>query len=131
MKTTVCVITHAPLATAYAEVARHVLGFQPSNLLPMDINEDADKEEMVTSAITKIGAIMNSNGALVLTDTFGATPSNIARDIATAIPDCYLIAGINLPMLLRALNYATQTADELATTAIEGGRNGIITIQPE
>jgi len=62
---------------------------------------------------------------LILTDAYGSTPSNIANRLA-AIVTSKVIAGVNLPMLLRVFNYPEQSLEELSTTAFEGGKDGII-----
>lgn len=64
------------------------------------------------------------DGVLVLTDVFGATPDNLARHFSQECNAC-VVSGINLPMLLRVLNYAHQSLEELCQTAADGGRNGI------
>lgn len=63
-------------------------------------------------------------GVLVLTDVCGATPDNLARYFSK---DCNarVISGINLPMLLRVLNYAHQSLEQLGETALSGGRTGV------
>jgi len=62
---------------------------------------------------------------LILTDAYGSTPSNIANRLA-AIVTSKVIAGVNLPMLLRVFNYPEKSLEELSTTAFDGGKDGII-----
>ncbi|OOY44560.1 hypothetical protein BOV91_01085, partial [Solemya velum gill symbiont] len=82
MNTTVLIIAHAPLASAYCDVASHVLSGQHKQLFCLDIEADADVEQAVTAGIEMLQPTAGGQGALVLTDCFGATPSNIAGRIA-------------------------------------------------
>ena len=61
---------------------------------------------------------------------FGATPSNIACRLRDEI-DVRVVAGVNLPMLIRVLNYPRLHIDELVHKAISGGRDGIVLCNPE
>ncbi len=63
-------------------------------------------------------------GVLVLTDVHGATPDNLARYFCNEC-NAVVVSGINLPMLLRVLNYAHQSIGQLCETAISGGKTGI------
>jgi PTS system ascorbate-specific IIA component len=65
-------------------------------------------------------------GVLLLVDLYGATPSNVAAAIGRQGTSTRRVSGLNLPMLLRVLNYPEQTLDELATTAAAGGRSGVV-----
>ena len=65
-------------------------------------------------------------GVLVLTDLYGASPSNLAARLSRLGTPVRRAAGLNLPMLLRALNYPELDLDSLAATALAGCRNGAI-----
>ena len=64
----------------------------------------------------------------VLTDMYGSTPSNIACRLTGT--HTKVVAGINLPMLIRVLNYPRLTLTELAEKALSGGRDGIMYCVP-
>jgi PTS system ascorbate-specific IIA component len=66
----------------------------------------------------------NGEGLLVLTDMYGATPDNLARYFSTEC-NARVVSGINLPMLLRVLNYAHQPLEQLCQTALTGGTKGV------
>ena len=66
----------------------------------------------------------SGDGLLVLTDVYGATPDNLARYFSTEC-NARVISGINLPMLLRVLNYADQPLEQLCQTALTGGIKGV------
>jgi PTS system ascorbate-specific IIA component len=70
----------------------------------------------------------NGKGVLVLTDIFGASPSNLALKLLEP-GRVEGIAGVNLPMLLRALTYREKGMEVLLTRAIGGGRDGVFNMQ--
>ncbi|OOZ42941.1 PTS sugar transporter subunit IIA [Solemya elarraichensis gill symbiont] len=131
MKTAVIIIAHAPLASAYCEAASHILSGQYEQLICLDIEADADVEHAVTTGIQMLQPVAGEQGVLVLTDCFGATPSNIAKRIADSNPQNRLVTGINLPMLIRALNYQQENAQALASIAVDGGKTAIIEPQAD
>jgi PTS system mannose-specific IIA component len=66
---------------------------------------------------------------LVLTDVMGATPANVATRLARSdLFQCKVIvlAGVNLPMLMRAISYRGTGVESVALKAMQGGQNGII-----
>ena len=74
----------------------------------------------------RVRALDSGDGVLVLTDVYGATPSNLAEKLPALGLDLHRVSGLNLPMLLRVLNYPEQPLLELAQTAASGGRSGIL-----
>lgn len=70
------------------------------------------------------------DGVLVLSDLYGATPCNVANRLPGLGVHMHCVSGLNLPMLLRVLNYPEQSLDELAQTAATGGRGGIFVDTP-
>ena len=72
----------------------------------------------------------SGDGVLVLTDMYGATPSNIACRLRK-LHDVRVVAGLNLPMLIRVLNYPGLDLDELMHKALSGGRDGVLIFKPE
>jgi mannose PTS system EIIA component len=63
----------------------------------------------------------------VLTDIFGATPSNVAQKLVDGVKS-RLITGVNLPMLLRSVSYRTETLDALVSRAVVGGTQGVMQV---
>lgn len=63
-------------------------------------------------------------GVLVLTDIYGATPDNLARYFGEQL-NARVLSGVNLPMLLRVLNYSGQSLQSICDTALAGGKTGI------
>jgi len=131
MNTAVLIVTHAPLGKAFLDTAKHVFANGTAQVLVHDIIADADPDAMVEQGKQLLAQAGATNGCLILTDVFGATPSNIAKRIATATPNSHFITGLNLPMLLRILNYPEMDASALAAKAVEGGSKSITEISLE
>ena len=130
-KRQILIIAHAPLASALKEFARHVYGEVPNRLVAVDVmaHEDA---KLTLDKVTQLAQTVNSeNGLLVLTDIMGATPANVASRLAHQ-PQfkgrVRVIAGVNLPMLMRAISYRTDSLDMAMQKAMHGGQQGIIPI---
>ncbi|MCG5077140.1 PTS sugar transporter subunit IIA [Paraburkholderia tagetis] len=125
----ILIIAHAPLATALRECIAHIYGGCPARIGALDVLPDSDPVEVVAQATAEIERLREENGALVLTDMFGATPSNIAARLAT-VPQVRVLAGVNLPMLVRAVCYRTTSLDVLVEKALAGASKGIQAIGP-
>ena len=125
----ILIIAHAPLATALRECIAHIYGGCPARIGALDVLPDSDPAEVVAKANSEIERLREDNGALVLTDMFGATPSNIAARLAT-LPEVRVLAGVNLPMLVRAVCYRATPLDTLVEKALAGASKGVQTIGP-
>ncbi|MBP0588833.1 PTS sugar transporter subunit IIB [Paraburkholderia sp. LEh10] len=125
----ILIIAHAPFATALRECVAHIYGGLPARIGVIDVSPDCDPAEVVSFAHSEIDRLKEENGALVLTDMFGATPSNIAGRLAT-IPDVRVLAGVNLPMLVRAVCYRATPLDVLVDKALAGATKGIHSVGP-
>ncbi|MCY1226979.1 PTS system, mannose/fructose/sorbose family, IIA component [compost metagenome] len=82
---------------------------------------------MLAEARRRLAAVCEDNGALVLTDIFGATPANIAARLAEP-GRVRVLAGVNLPMLVRAICYRTEKLDQLVNKALAGGSQGVLQV---
>ena len=90
----------------------------PANITPQQLGRYSDQ---ILDAITEQDS---GAGVLVLTDVYGATPDNLARYFAEQF-NARVISGVNMPMLLRVLNYSRQSLQQLCETAVAGGKSGI------
>ncbi|MHA6334312.1 PTS sugar transporter subunit IIA [Qipengyuania sp. CAU 1752] len=117
-------VTHGRLAEHFVEAMEHVVGQQEA-VETVCIGPHDDVEKRRTEIAEKIAAVDSGSGAIVLTDLFGGTPSNLAISLLEA-GRVEVIAGINLPMLIR-LAGARKTMDVVSAVAAgqEAGRNYI------
>lgn len=119
------VITHAGLGESLVDCAKHVFGSMPERLRALGVVADADPEQVLARAQALVAELDDGSGVLVLTDLFGATPANIAFRLAR--PDrIAVVAGVNLPMLLRSIGYRSGALRDVVAKATEGGRSGIV-----
>ncbi len=129
----IVVIAHQPLASALERAARHVFSRDPRcanyRLQSLDVDADADLAAVEQQLRAAVAQIDDGRGVLVLTDCLGATPANVAARVAEA-GRVEVLAGANLPMVLRALCYSDSTLDALAEKAAAGGNRGIVSVGP-
>lgn len=122
------VIAHAPLASALRQVAEHTFPDCAPTLTVLDVDTGMCAEDVETAA----RALMDNADQpewLVLTDVFGATPSNGAQRIAGE--QVQVLSGVSVPMLWRTLCYAGQKPlAELARRAMQGAITGIVATPP-
>jgi mannose PTS system EIIA component len=125
----ILIIAHAPFATALRECVAHIYGGLPARIGAIDVSPDCDPVQVVQQAHAEIDRLREENGALVLTDMFGATPANIAGRLAS-LPEVRVLAGVNLPMLVRAVCYRATPLDTLVDKALAGASKGIQAVGP-
>ncbi|MFM2111911.1 MAG: hypothetical protein RLZZ271_571 [Pseudomonadota bacterium] len=122
----IVIIAHAPLASALKSCVMHVFADSNDWVAAVDVQPNAQPEE--TLAIARIAlAQLNCSGALVMTDVFGATPSNVAQKLVDGVKT-KLVAGVNLPMLLRTVTYRNESLDALVARAVAGGTQGVMQV---
>jgi PTS system ascorbate-specific IIA component len=124
----VVLIAHEPLASAWRECARHVLG-RPADALCVDVPADVDTETMYQQLLARLPDA-GGKGVLMLCDVFGATPFNIARRVVRQLNQqggqAALLTGVNLCMVLKALTTSGVDAPALAELVLERGRKGML-----
>ena len=118
-------ITHDGVGLALLEAAKRMLGGRcPLEAAVLPVGLEADAEQLRDAARRQALNLDQGDGVLVLTDLYGSTPSNIAASLAGQ--GVRVIAGLNLPMLVRVLNYAQEDLPSLAEKAVSGGSRGIL-----
>lgn len=123
----ILLLTHAPLGQAFIEAAAHVFRSRPERVEAIDVVADQDPLEIQRLAKAAIARLDDGSGVLVITDVMGGTPSNCCNQIS--LPGhIEVIAGISLPMLLRALTYRQDTLDVVVEMALAGGQNGAVRV---
>jgi PTS system mannose-specific IIA component len=117
-------VTHGRLASEFIVAMEHVVGPQ-KQIAPICIGPDDDMEERREQIAQAIKAVDKGEGVIILTDLFGGTPSNLAISLMKS-DKIEVIAGVNLPMLIR-LDGARKTMDvrSAVTAAREAGRKYI------
>lgn len=121
----ILLVTHNGLGDSLMDCVGHVLGEVPLNLKSLSVLARDDPQHKLCEGEALIKQLDTGGGVLILADVYGATPSNIGRQL------CHTdrvvgVAGVNLPMLLRVVCQPDKTLPELAKAALEGGRECIV-----
>ena len=121
-------VMHAPLGSAFAECASHILGQEP-DILVFDVHAD-DAPEDASRQLEHLLEARRDDGALILCDIYGATPFNIAsrsvRNLTERGMDVALVTGANLCMVLKALTDNQDNPEELSEKVREGALKGVV-----
>ena len=122
----ILIIAHAPLASALRECALHVFPDCVDGVLALDIGPQDAPEDSLLRAHAAMAAL-GTPEVLLLSDVFGATPCNVAQQLGDGL-DTRLVAGVNLPMLLRSVCYRHESLESLAARAQAGGTQGVMPV---
>jgi PTS system ascorbate-specific IIA component len=121
----ILLITHGSYGEALIQNACHVLNKRPPLVNQLGVAAQDDPVDLLPLARQMLSLVDVGKGALVLTDIFGASPANLALKLLKP-GHIEGIAGVNLPMLLRALTYREKGMEILLTRTISGGRDGVL-----
>lgn len=121
----VLLVTHNGLGDSFVDCIKHVLGEVPGNLKTLSVLAGDDPQQKVVEGQAFIKQLDTGSGVLILADVYGATPSNVGRQLCHA-ERVLGVAGLNLPMLLRVMCCPNNNLPELAEIAIKGGRECIV-----
>lgn len=124
MSVALLLITHEKIATSLMDVASSIVNDVPENYACVEVPMDASVDTMEAVAREKFDQLDKTDGALILTDLYGSTPSNIANKFATQ-ENTHLVSGLNLPMLVKIMNYRDLPLSELVTQILSGGKQSI------
>ncbi len=127
MSVGILLITHEGIGSALVGVAMRLLHKLPLPCEAFEVPFDGDPATLLPQASAALRRVDQGQGVLVLTDLYGATPSNLAARLARLGTPVRRVSAVSLPMLMRVLNYAELDLDELPAVAAAGARNGAIT----
>lgn len=126
MNNGIFIIAHAPLASALRQCVLHVFPDAASSVAVLDVQPNIPADESLATARMTL-SLLNTRNTLVLTDMFGATPCNVAHKLVDGV-NLRLVAGVNLPMLLRAVTYRNESMDALVARTLAGGTQGVMQV---
>jgi PTS system ascorbate-specific IIA component len=126
----ILVVAHNKLGESLVDCVSHVLGSIPNNLKVLSVYAHDDPVQKLAEGRALIKQLDSGKGVLILADIYGATPSNVARQLCQA-EHIVGVAGVNLPMLLRVVCYPNKSMPELAQIALVGGRECIVPMTPD
>ena len=126
MNTGILIIAHEPLASALRASVLHVFPEVAAQILALDVPPQ-EATDLTAARARALLSQLGTPNSLVLTDVFGATPCNVAQRVVDGIRS-RLVAGVNLPMLLRTVNYCNEPLDVLIARALAGGTQSIMQV---
>jgi PTS system ascorbate-specific IIA component len=126
MSVSLLIITHEGVGSVLLNAVKQTLGSElPLSVTTVELKIHTDPD-LLSNKLKKVVEPLNQGeGLLILTDLFGSTPSNIARSIQ-GCKEMRIVTGLNLPMLIRVMNYPQLNLEQLAEKARTGGQCGII-----
>ena len=121
----VLIVSHGQIGQAMLDISVKTLSVCPIATKVLEVPFECDPDITAEKARKMVTELDSGDGVLILTDLCGATPSNIASRLVRFCP-VMIVAGLNLPMLIRVLNYPELSLEEMAERAVDGGRQGIM-----
>lgn len=117
-------ITHQNIASSLLDTARQMLNTCPLATRALEVPFDYSVEDIYSQAKVYMDTLDTGNGVLIITDIYGSTPANIGKKLCEEY-NSKLISGLNLPMLIRILNYPQLDLNDIAIKASSGAQDGI------
>jgi PTS system ascorbate-specific IIA component len=121
----ILIIAHGSLGESLISCASHVLGKTPPQLACFAVDTNDDPTDLLPQAQIVLENLNTGKGVIVLSDMYGATPCNLVTKLL--LPSHVEgVAGVNLPMLVRVLNYRDKPMKTCIEKALSGGRDGVV-----
>ena len=126
MATKVLLLTHKDIGHALIHAAEVMMGTLPLTTTAFTIDYDTHYDQFLVQLQQWVKQTECEHDLLILTDLYGSTPNNMAKHLLHLPNRVRIISGLNLPMLVRVMNYPQLTLTQLAKKALTGGRDGVI-----
>ncbi len=130
--TGIVIVAHTPVASAMLGFVEHAFGVMPQGVRAVDIPAHENTKISFDRVLEAAKGVNSGKGVLILTDVMGATPANVASKIEAAgavtglAAPVIVLAGLNLPMLMRCISHRSDDLEGLAQKALQGGQHGIL-----
>jgi PTS system ascorbate-specific IIA component len=124
----ILIIAHDTLPESLVKAVTHVLGTRPAQFETLSVTIADDPFDLLPVARERVRQLDTGDGVLIFSDIYGATPCNLAGKLL--VPGrVEVVAGVNLPMLVRAFTYRAKGMDTMITKAVSGGRDGVLRVE--
>ena len=123
----ILIVAHDSLPDALARTVAHVLGSRPPQFETFPVRRTDDPLDLLPAARAQVARLDTGDGVLVFTDLYGASPSNLAKKLVQP-GRVEALAGVNLPMLVRAATYRSKGLETMVRKAVSGGCEGVVHI---
>ncbi|HSN45093.1 MAG TPA: PTS fructose transporter subunit IIA [Casimicrobiaceae bacterium] len=124
----ILIVAHDTLGDSLARAVTHVLGTRPLQFEVLSVAAGDDPLQLLPAAREQVARLDTGEGVLVFSDIYGATPCNLACKLLQP-GRVEGLAGVNLPMLVRAFTYRSKGMETMITKAVSGGCDGVLHIK--
>jgi len=124
--TGILLVTHPGIGPALLATAATILGQFPLKIEAFEVPFNGDLDVLLPQGSAALRRVDSGAGVLLLSDLHGATPGNLSNRLAHLGTPVRRVSGVNLPMLLRIMNYCELPLDKLCAIAVSGARNGVL-----
>jgi len=121
----ILIIAHDSFGEGLARAVTHVLGSRPPQFEVLSIAATDDPHSLLPAARELVKQLDSGNGVIIFSDIYGGSPSNLAAKVLKS-GRVEGIAGVNLPMLVRAFTYRTRDMETMVKRAVSGGCDGVL-----
>ena len=126
----ILIMAHGKFGDSLVDAVSHVLGARPPQFAVFPVGAADDPIALLPSAREAVAALDTGDGVAILSDIYGATPCNLAAKLASP-GRIEVIAGVSLPMLVRAFTYRTRGMETFVKKAVSGGCEGVLHVEPD
>jgi len=123
----ILIVAHGTLGESLSAAVTHVLGSRPPQFANLSVAATDDPAQLLPRARQLVQSLDTGDGVLIFSDIYGATPCNLAAKLLVS-GRVEAVAGVNLPMLVRAFTYRDKGLDTMIKKAISGGCDGVLHI---
>jgi PTS system mannose-specific IIA component len=124
----ILIVAHDTLSDSLIKATTHVLGSRPPQFEGLRVAGTDDPLSLLPKARNLVKSLDGGEGVLIFSDIYGATPCNLAIKLLQP-GRVEGVAGVNLPMLVRAFTYRVKGMDTMIKKAISGGCDGVLHIE--
>src|SRR3954469_1945259 len=121
----ILIVAHDTLGDSLIPAVTHVLGGRPAQFEFLGLTANDDPHTLLPRAREAVKALDSGGGVLIFSDIYGATPCNLVTKLLSP-GRVEGVAGVNLPMLVRAFTYRSKDMDTLLKRAVSGGCDGVL-----
>ncbi len=124
MSIAIILITHEGIASNLLNIGKSIIQKPIDNCTFIEVPMDTEVDDVIEDVEKNISGLNLDDGIIFVTDIYGSTPANIAKKLATKYKTS-LLSGVNLPMIIRLLNYRDEEKESILKKALDGACQGI------
>lgn len=121
----ILIVTHGEIGKSFIDCVSHILGKSINLLECIPVDPKSNLEQCQELIDIEIKNLDTGSGVLILTDIYGATPSNILKKYTTQ-DNVEIITGINLPMLIQAITNRDGSLSQATKKCMQSSIDGVI-----